>query len=534
MRDTEVQSSPEKAKTRVEGPAIVRSAFQQVFDQGIEWRMEHLYWVKDAITGQPIPFQELPIQRQFRRDMHNRNIVVKARQIGISTEILLIMLDLTLFSPNLNSAVVCHTQEDAKNLIRNKILFAYELLPGFVKRRVKLQRNNSTEKFWSNGSGIRVGTSLRGGTLQILNITEYGRICSENPEAAAEIRSGTINTLSKGTLVTIDSTVKGYSGHFNEMAQDAQQLVGKDLGVFDWKLHFFPWYEDPRYVLTENESSALGPATKTEADYFESLESKRIELTEAQKRWYLAKRREQKGDMRQEFPTTIEEAFSPVIEGAYFEREMLQAHKDGRICPVPHDPVLQVHTAWDIGVCGIWFFQVVGKEVRFIDYHEDSGYSVEYYARMLRDLSRERGYEYGVHLGPHDLNAKNILTGERRLDTARKAGINFLVIERVKEKMDSINAAAKLINRSWFDSRNCAKGIEALTQKRRKWDKQSARFVDAEQEGWWQHCCDAFEQAARGLRFISPAFAAEEAKKRNRTVGRSRIIGVNRARRYRY
>src|SRR5580765_926663 len=53
------------------------------------------------------------------------------------------------------------------------------------------------------------------------------------------------------------------------------------------------------------------------------------------------------------------------ILGAYFARELADADVAGRICDVPHDPLLPVHTAWDLGMGdsrAIWFFQVSRKE----------------------------------------------------------------------------------------------------------------------------------------------------------------------------
>ena len=54
-------------------------------------------------------------------------------------------------------------------------------------------------------------------------------------------------------------------------------------------------------------------------------------------------------------------SFEAAILGAYWGKEMLLAEQQGRICDVPVNTDLPVHTAWDIGVddaMAIWCFQV--------------------------------------------------------------------------------------------------------------------------------------------------------------------------------
>jgi len=65
-----------------------------------------------------------------------------------------------------------------------------------------------------------------------------------------------------------------------------------------------------------------------------------------------------------------------VLEGVYYEKEMMQVIEQHRICKVPYDASLPCYTAWDLGGAGggdetaIWFYQRYGKEVRLIDYWE--------------------------------------------------------------------------------------------------------------------------------------------------------------------
>ncbi|HLT41927.1 MAG TPA: hypothetical protein VKZ95_04415 [Sphingobacteriaceae bacterium] len=113
-------------------------------------------------------------------------------------------------------------------------------------------RDNANELRFANGSVYRVSTSLRSGTIQLLHISEFGKICREYPNKAQEIIAGALNTVQAGQFITIESTAEGREGHFYNMvkkAQDAQDR-GDPLGLLDFKLFFFPWWKHPEYRLS--------------------------------------------------------------------------------------------------------------------------------------------------------------------------------------------------------------------------------------------------------------------------------------------
>src|SRR2546430_9347677 len=60
-----------------------------------------------------------------------------------------------------------------------------------------------------------------------------------------------------------------------------------------------------------------------------------------------------------------------------------------------------VWTAWDLGIrdaTAIWFAQVIGREIRIVDYYEASGVDLGHYVRELN----ARPYVYAGHVVPHD------------------------------------------------------------------------------------------------------------------------------------
>ena len=92
----------------------------------------------------------------------------------------------------------------------------------------------------SNNSSIRVGTSLRSGTLQYLHISEYGKLCAQFADKAREVRTGALNTFQAGQVVFIESTAEGKEGHFFEMCETAQakQRMGTHLTAARLQISF--------------------------------------------------------------------------------------------------------------------------------------------------------------------------------------------------------------------------------------------------------------------------------------------------------
>lgn len=187
--------------------------------------------------------------------------------------------------------------------------------------------------------------------------------------------------------------------------------------------------------------------------------------------------------------------FDSGVVGSYYGREMFDAETQKRIGRVPWEVKVPVHTAWDLGIgdsTAIWFAQLVGREVRLIDYIENSGVGLDWYARQLRD----RPYVYGDHLLPHDASVKELGSGKSRVETLDSLGLRNIVVSRARKKEDSINATRLMLPKCWFDGEKCAKGISALQNYRRQWDEKRKTFHDRPLHDWASHGADALTELA--------------------------------------
>lgn len=455
------------------------------------------YTIKDK-AGAEIPFRMNDDQWDFLADRHGLDIVLKARQKGFTTVIQLDMLDDCLFIPNTAAGVIAHNLNDAKAFFRDKIKFAYDNLPPEFKAIVTAEQDSADSLRFSNGSSIRVGTSLRSGTLQRLHVSEYGKLCAKFPEKAVEVKSGAFNTVHVGQRIVVESTAEGQEGHFFEMCQVAQKLQqqGAALTALDFKFHFAPWWTSPEYAL-----DADVVITDEMAEYFAKLAAKGIALSREQKAWYVKKAIQQDDAMKREFPSTAEEAFEASVEGAYLSHQMMQVRREGRICQIPVIAA-PVDTFWDLGINDdmvIWFRQTYGLQHRFIDYYANSGEGLEHYAGVLARKAQERGWNYGTHNLPHDARQRRLgLRTDTVEEMAQSIGIKPLhVVPVVASDQAGIEASRRYIRQCWFDETHTAEGIKCLDNFRKEWDDERGVYKNKYRHDKASHGYKAFETAAR-------------------------------------
>ncbi len=460
------------------------------------WRINNLYSIVNK-SGQKIPFKFNWAQKQVYEDVWYCNLILKARQLGISTFICILFLDRCLFNDNLSAGIIAHTMEDGQQLFR-RIKFAYDNLAEPLRKLITADNDTSQMLKFSNGSSIRVGTSLRSSTVQYLHISEFGKICSQYPDKAREIMTGSLNTLGVGQYCFIESTAEGREGYFYDMCRQSQKLSDSKtkLSKLDFRFHFLPWWRDNSYRI-----GSTPTINQDMVEYFLRLKTQGIDLDAEQKNWYALRSLTQGEDMKREFPSTAEECWEVSNQGTYYAKSIIQARLDHRICHIPYDDSLPVHTAWDLGYNDsntIWYFQVHGKEVRLIDYDEGSGESLSFWLNLVKS----KPYTYDKHLAPHDIMVHEYTSGMTRQSSARKMGISLIPVTKV-EIIPGIDACRNILNRCWFDEKKCEKGIKALENYRKEWDDRHGCWRSSPLHNWSSHGADAFRTLATGLHYIT-------------------------------
>ncbi|PSU19613.1 terminase [Photobacterium phosphoreum] len=277
------------------------------------WRLNNLYKVENE-DGDLVTFKLRPAQALLFKLMAHKNIILKARQLGFSTAIDIYLLDEALFNKNIKCGIIAQDQGAAGEIFRTKIEVPFDNLPEWLKAEfpIKARRSGASGGFilFESGSSIQCATSFRSGTVQRLHISEHGKICAKYPQKAKEVKTGTLNAIHQKAICFIESTAEGVGGDFYSMSMRALDLYnsGSALGSQDYKFHFFAWFQDPKYSEPLPQSGLQ--LSKYHQEYFAAVESAmKVTLTDEQKQWYINKEQSQGEEIKQEFPSTPQEAF---------------------------------------------------------------------------------------------------------------------------------------------------------------------------------------------------------------------------------
>jgi phage terminase large subunit len=211
-----------------------------------------------------------------------------------------------------------------------------------------------------------------------------------------------------------------------------------------------------------------------------------------------------------EYAREFETSFDAAIEGAYYATLLQKADEERRIGSVPHDPGSEVHAAFDLGIgdsTAIWLAQFVGKEIRLVDYIENNGVGLDWYARQLRD----KPYTYAPLILPHDAQARELGTGKSRTEMLEGLGFACRIAPKLGVQ-DGIEAVRRMLPRTWIDEHKCEAGLRALRDYREKIDPKR-RTTLGPLHDWCSHPADA-------LRYLMTAYEepeqARKAKSRER------------------
>jgi phage terminase large subunit len=187
-------------------------------------------------------------------------------------------------------------------------------------------------------------------------------------------------------------------------------------------------------------------------------------------------------------------SFKVPIAGAYYATQLMKAESDKRVCTIPYESTVPVDTWWDLGIddsMTIIFTQTVGKEIRFIDYYEASGEGLISCAKTLKD----KGYLYGTHTAPHDIEVRELTTGKSRKETAKGYGIDFKVAPNLSIE-DGIDATRNILSKCWFEKDKCSRLLNALKSYHKEYDEKNKCYRNNPKHDWSSHGADAMRMFA--------------------------------------
>src|SRR3984893_14988002 len=206
----------------------------------------------------------------------------------------------------------------------------------------------------------------------------------------------------------------------------------------------------------------------------------------------------------EQYAQEFECSFDAAVIGSYYGKLMFRAEQEKRIAGVPYEPAAMVWTAWDLGIrdaTAMWFAQVVGREIRIIDYYEAAGVDLGHYVRELN----AHPYVYAGHIVPHDAQARELGTGKSRLEVLESLGLKNITLAPLHRLEDGINAVRVFLPKCWFDERSCQRGIDALKLYRSEFDDKLMALRPGPIHDWTSHAADAFRYLAMTLDRRTPS-----------------------------
>lgn len=459
------------------------------------WRLNNTYTIRDKDSIKQIMRLNPSQKKILQKFKHNRKIILKSRQQGISTLYLAYYLDSCLYTPGFQAGIQSYGQDEADKLAKRALLM-WDELDENIKQilNIRLVANNSKGMTFSNGSILKIG-NFRGDTLQGLHVSELGKIAKKYPEKAKELKTGAFQAVGKRNKITVESTAEGKTGLFYEMWEKAKIKEGNGtLGPFDFQPIFLSWLEDPDCQIDH-------PYDTTEFErYFEDLENKLdITITQPQKWWYVSKVDELGEDMKQEYPAYPDEAFEQSVEGSYYQKQYTKLVEEGRIKPKlyseRHGPVYAI---FDLGMndqmC-INFVQVYNGVPRVVMEYDNNGESIEYYVNIMKSLPFKVSRVYL----PHDANVKELGTGRTRIEEFRRLGVRCELLRR-QSIQDGINAARQYLDIVEIDD-SCTGTIEAIQNYRQKYDNRLGVYMGVPEHDKFSHYADVIRYSALGLTY---------------------------------
>lgn len=206
-------------------------------------------------------------------------------------------------------------------------------------------------------------------------------------------------------------------------------------------------------------------------------------------------------------------SFDAPMQGSYYGRLLARAFQEDRVGFFPYDPKCQVISGWDIGIddqTAIWYAQLIGDEIRLIDYYENSGEDFFHYFKHTMDKPW-RNQEIWL---PHDAAKSEWGTGKSAEEIAVKAFSQVGVGVRIAPKLsvdEGIGVVRRLFPRIRIHDKTCGEtkyrghsATDCLASYHKKFNDERQEYENKPSHDWSSHCADALRTLCLGVRTIRP------------------------------
>jgi hypothetical protein len=179
------------------------------------------------------PFQEGTLKLLQK---HDRSIILKSRQLGISTLSAGISLWMMIFQKDKSILVVATKQDTAKNLV-TKVKYMYDGLPSWLQ--IGFVENNKLALRLKNGSQIKaVSAASDAGRSEAISLLIVDEAAFIEENRIEDIWGSSQQTLSTGGKAIVLSTPNGTGNFFHRMWNKAEEGVNGFVPIrLPWTVH---------------------------------------------------------------------------------------------------------------------------------------------------------------------------------------------------------------------------------------------------------------------------------------------------------
>lgn len=204
-------------------------------------------------------------------------------------------------------------------------------------------------------------------------------------------------------------------------------------------------------------------------------------------------------------------SFDSPMQGSYYGRLMAAAFQEGRIGFYPPVKNIPVVSGWDIGVgekdeTAIWYAQLIGEEIRLIDYFEGTGEDFAYYFKH----TMESPWVNSEVFVPFDIEKTHWGTGKSSSEIVvrafSKVGVKVRTLPKLRVS-EGIGVVRALFHRLKIHDDQCGKkkyrghsGTDAITSYHRKYNEDRQEYEDTPHHNWASHAADALRYLLLGVR----------------------------------
>lgn len=198
-----------------------------------EWRLDNLYKIKDK-NQKIIKLKRNAIQRRLHDDCTGFDVVLKPRQVGISSYFLIKKLDKCIFTRNYTAAIISHDRESMEKLFAI-IRRAHKHMNEKVKPEIDKGGGSKYElRFPTNDSKITCTLEAVSETVNDLHISEMALM-----KNAERVKTSMDAVPISNGIISIETTCRGFN-FFHKFWNDKDSIFAR---------HFFPWYLHEEYFI---------------------------------------------------------------------------------------------------------------------------------------------------------------------------------------------------------------------------------------------------------------------------------------------